>query len=215
MAKLVGAVRLPVGKLFAAVSRRRVFLVAAAYYIVYRNWGALTDFEAGFFDWILSTVLAIGGSLIEVDKAIEEAARQLATGTVPPVTHTFDLWLVEYTFVSPTLGELAAVFAIVGAVSTLVIYFRAGKYVLESLNPNLGILEVTVGPLIIYVFAVIAASAVQGSPRVPFQGVAYLVQNFEAVVETGQMNETANVTNVSQSSAIEPVREWLVNQSSQ
>lgn len=214
MAKLVGAVRLPVGKLFAAVSRRRVFLVAAAYYIVYRNWGALTDFEAGFFDWILSTVLAIGGSLIEVDKAIEEAAWQLATGTVPPVTHTFDLWLVEYTFVSPTLGELAAVFAIVGAVSTLVIYFRAGKYVLESLNPNLGILEVTVGPLIIYVFAVIAASAVQGSPRVPFQGVAYLVQNFEAVVETGQMNGTANVTNVSEASAIEPVRDWLVNQSS-
>lgn len=215
MAKLAGAIRLPVGKLFAAVSRRRVFLVAAAYYIVYRNWAALTDFEAGFFDWVLSTVLAIGGSLIEVDKAIEEAARQLATGTVPPVTHTFDLWIVEYTFVSPTLGELAAIFAIMGAISTLAIYVRASMYTLQKINPNLGILEVTVGPLIIYVFAVIAASAVQGSPRVPFQGVAYLVQNFEAVVAAGEMNGTANVTNVSEASAMEPVREWLVNQSSQ
>lgn len=195
-----------------AISRRRIFLVAAAYYIVYRNWEALTDFESGIFNWILSTVLAIGGSLTDVDKAIEEAARQLATGTVPPVMHTFDLWLIDYTFVSPELGQLAAVFAIAGAASTLAIYFRASMYSLQKINPNLGILEVTVGPLVLYVFAVIAASAVQGQVRVPFQGVAYLMQNFDAVMDAGRVNGPANVTNVSQS-ALEPVRQWLMNQS--
>lgn len=204
-------------KAFVAVSRKRVFLAAAGYYIIYRNWGVLTDFSGGPFDWMVSVVLALGDSLIEADRTIEVATRDLAAGTVNPVTHTLDLILVEWTLVSPELGQLAELMAIVGAVSTLLIFLRASMYTLQKINPNLGIVEVTVGPLIIYVFAVIAASAVKGDIRVPFQGVVYLVQNFEAVVEAAQMNASVNRTggaNVTQSS-LEPVREWLVNQSVQ
>lgn len=201
-----------VGRAFAASSRRRMFLIAAVYYIIYRNWAALTDFSGGVVGWIKAVFLAIGGALVGADKTIERAARQLATNTVDPVTHTFDLVMVKYTFVSPELGQLAAVFAIVGALSTLLIYVRFGKRISQVWNPNLGIFEAAVIPIGFYVAAVIAASAVAGSIRVPFQGVVYLFQHFDAVVQSARMNASAPRTNMSES-ALEPVRQWLVNQS--
>lgn len=191
-----------------------MFIVAAVYHVLYQNWTALTTIEQGVFNWILSVVFALGNALVGADKTIEQATRQLVTNTVPPVTHTFDLFLFEYTLVSPELGQLGAVLAILGALSTVVIYLRLGKIAWEEVFAYASILESVGVPLVVYVLAVIAASAVQGQVRVPFQGVVYLFQNFDAVVESARMNATVNQTNLSRSSALEPVRAWLENQSS-
>jgi len=103
-----------------------VFAITALYYIVYQNWASLTDFSAGPFGWVQSVVFTIGNALVGADKTIEIAIRRLAAGTLTPVSQTFDLFVFEWTFRSPELAQLGAALAIVGALSTLLIYARAG-----------------------------------------------------------------------------------------
>lgn len=187
-----------------------MFLVTALYYVVYKNWAAFTAFDAGAAAWFKSVVFAIGGSLIDADKAIEDAIRGLAAGTVDPVTFTLDLGFFVYRFVSPELGAVAELLVIAGSASTLVIYTRFGMKLMRAKNPNTGIDEAIGYPLLLYAFAVLAVSAVQGSPRVPFQGVILLLQNVEVVGNVvnialggnGSANMTGNVSEAVNVSAV-------------
>lgn len=182
-------------RIWAATSRDRAFWVAAAYYIVYENWGALTAFDAGVVAWFKSVVFAVGGALVRADTVIEENVRALAMGSVEPVRHTVDIGMFQYEFVSPELAAVGAVVAILGALSTILIYFRAAKAAWQAKNPNIGLDEAVLVPAVVYALAVLAVSAVQGSPRVPFQGVYVLVQNLDVVSAVLQpLDGNASVT---------------------
>lgn len=168
-------------KVWAATSRQRILVLAALYYVVYENWAALTAFSQGPVPWFKSVVFAVGGSLIGADRTIEESVRALATGSFDPVVWTIDVAGVSYAVVSPEVVALSLLVAIAGALSTILIWVRASKLGVQSVNRNVGILGAVGVPVLVYALAVLAVSAVQGSPRIPFQGVYVLLQNLDVV----------------------------------